>query len=108
MIACLNTNYILIVCKIANVGKSPSKSKMITVDDGFVCPTLVDRSNMIEDTSGDTFSITQIGSNVTVTRTDAPWPWGMNLKFKCCKGEIILYIYYNSKLIRYQVFVIWI
>lgn len=45
---------------------------------------------MIEDTSGDTFSINQIGSNVTVTRTDAPWPWGMNLKFKCCKGEFIL------------------
>ena len=45
---------------------------------------------MIEDTSGDTFAIYQIGPNVTVTRTDAPHPWGMNLKFKCCKGKSIL------------------
>ena len=89
MIVCFDTNFILIVCVIAKVGRSPSKSKMITVDDGFVCPKLVDRSNMIEDSSSDTFAINQIGSNVTVHRTDAPWGWGMNLKFKCCKGKFI-------------------
>ena len=45
---------------------------------------------MIEDSSSDAFAISQIESNVTVHRTDAPWGWGMNLKFKCCKGEVMI------------------
>ena len=49
------------------------------------CPTTVSKSNWAtDDTYGDTFSVTQSGVQITVTRSDKPEGWGMDLRFNCC------------------------
>ena len=73
-------------CTAAEVGSSSRQEKSISIDYTFQCPPKVDRTNWLSrDTYGDTFSVTQTGNIVTVTRTDANRGWGMNLRFKCCR-----------------------
>ena len=61
---------------------------MITIDDGFKCPTTVDKTNWLDgDNWGDTFSVAQNGNQVTITRTDQDSSWGINLKFRCCPED---------------------
>ena len=72
----------------AKVGGSGSVSKTITIPSGFICPKSVDKNNWIGgwwDAFGDTFSISQTGTQVTATRTDRPHGWDMNLQFNCCQ-----------------------
>ena len=78
---------------IAQVGKSRVNPKTIRIADGFKCPATVDKNNWTVEAPwtdyGDTFSIEQNGTQVTVTRTDRNinedgWYWAMYLKFKCC------------------------
>ena len=76
-------------CTTALVGSSSENSKTITIDPGFTCPASIDKSNWLNGpTYRDTFSVTQAGTELTVTRTDSSNGWGMDLKFKCCKGDI--------------------
>ena len=73
----------------AKVGGSGSVSKTITIPSGFICPKSVDKNNWIGgwwDAFGDTFSISQTGTQVTATRTDKAANWGMNLQFRCCQN----------------------
>ena len=75
-------------CILADFGWGGSNGKSITIDDGYSCPTFIDRSVMIGDSSGDTFEVEQKGTKVIVNRI-GPSSWGMILMFECCKGEII-------------------
>jgi len=74
------------------VGSSPYHSKTVNVDPTYSCPSNVDKTNWYvgangENVYGDTFSTSQTGSQVTVTRTDYPSGWGMSLQFQCCASE---------------------
>ena len=74
-------------CTPAQVGSSSENSKAIKIVSGFTCPTSIDKSNWLNgQTYRDTFSVSQAGTELTVTRTDSSNGWGMDLKFKCCKG----------------------
>ena len=74
-------------CTPAQVGSSSENSKTINIGSGFTCPTSIDKSNWLNgQTYRDTFSVSQAGTVLTVTRTDSSSGWGMDLKFKCCKG----------------------
>jgi len=79
-------------CSIARVGSSPGRNqKSITIAtgiDGLKCPTMVDKTNWITShTYGDTFSVDQNGSVLTVTRTDSNEGWGMDLTIRCCPAD---------------------
>ena len=75
-------------CIIAQVGSSSENSKIVDIDGGYTCPTSSDKSNWLGDyTYGDTFSVSQTGHTLTIRRTDSSGGWGMDLKFKCCKGK---------------------
>ena len=70
------------------VGSSGSASKSKTIDSWFKCPITVDKSNwQVGHDYGDTFSVSQNGDQVTITRTDQEAGWGMNLKFRCCPED---------------------
>ena len=80
-------------CTTAQVGSSGSKSKSIIIDDGFQCPTMVDKTNWLDGhNNGNTFSVAQNGDRLTITRTDQNDGWGMNLKFRCCPEEGNIFI----------------
>ena len=69
----------------ALVGSSGSNSKSITIDNGFKCPTTVDKTNWLDGHNwDDTFSVAQIRDRLTITRTDQNGGWGIDLKFRCC------------------------
>ena len=75
------------ICLEANVGTSTTKTKTITLPAARKCPVAVDKTNWIGDRQeSDQFSIAQMGTQITVTRTEGD-AWGLDLKFKCC-GEI--------------------
>ena len=69
------------------VGPSGSASKTIAVDARVAaCPALCDRdcrTNGDWPEGGDTFSTTLTGSTLTVARTDAQAPWGLELRIPC-------------------------
>ena len=84
-------------CAVARVGKSGANSKTISIANGFECPTTVDKNNWLNGGShGDKFSVAQNGRQVKVTRTDKNdqdnQGWGMQLNFKCCLNEGMLFI----------------
>ena len=81
-------------CTVAQVGKSGANSKMISIANGFECPTTVDKNNWLNGESNvDKFSVAQNGRQVKVTRTDKnDEGWGMQLNFKCCLNEGMLFI----------------
>ena len=75
---------------IAEVGSGTwgIKTKVISFDGKFKCPATIDKSNWLGGhTYGDIFSIIQNEANMTVTRTDWNWSWGMDLKFVCCASK---------------------
>merc|ERR1711962_1727490 len=73
---------------IVTIGSSSTQTKSVIIPSGYICPSQVSKSNWAgTDTYGDTFSITQTGTNLLVTRTDRSSGWGMNLKIFCSKGE---------------------
>jgi len=75
-------------CTTLVVGSSGSASKSKTIDSWFKCPITVDKSNwQVGHDYGDTFSVSQNGDQVTITRTDQEAGWGMNLKFRCCPED---------------------
>ena len=75
-------------CRIAIVGNTwgtGQKQKTITIDNKFVCPSVVDKTNwMGETTYKDKFEVSQNVNKVTVTRIDVRSKWKMNLIFSCC------------------------
>eukprot|EP00746_Dinoflagellata_sp_MGD_P001428 gnl/MRDRNA2_/MRDRNA2_102694_c0_seq1.p1 gnl/MRDRNA2_/MRDRNA2_102694_c0~~gnl/MRDRNA2_/MRDRNA2_102694_c0_seq1.p1 ORF type:complete len:900 (+),score=191.57 gnl/MRDRNA2_/MRDRNA2_102694_c0_seq1:145-2700(+) len=78
-------------CITVTVGPSSGLGhiKTITHDgaSGYQCPSIVDTTNWMSgwwDGSGDTFSISQNGDQVTATRTDKTKDWGLDLRFQCC------------------------
>ncbi len=77
-------------CTLATVGSNTAGgSKAVTIGTTHACPSTVSKANWYgSDTDGDTFSVAQSGSTITVARTDAPGAsWGMNLQFYCCPGK---------------------
>ena len=77
-------------CTLAAVGSNTAGgSKAVTIGTTHTCPSTVSNANWYgSDTYGDTFSVAQSGSTITVTLTDAPGAlWGMNLQFYCCPGK---------------------
>jgi len=76
-------------CTVAEVGSSSTNPKTVTIASGVKCPTLVDKSNWLDGhTWPDTFSVHQNETEVTVTRTDEPHGWRMNLRFTCCAERL--------------------
>ena len=72
----------------AQAGSSSDNSKIVDIDGGYTCPTSIDKSNWLGSyTYGDTFSVSHTGHTLTIRRTDSSGGWGMDLKFKCCKGK---------------------
>ena len=79
------------ICVTVKVGSGNNKGKVFKVDPVYVCPTKVDKTNWLGGhTYGDTFKITQTKDGVSAVRTDTGNTnagWGMDLQFRCCKGE---------------------
>ena len=59
---------------------------MVRIDSGLNCPITVNKTNWLNDDDyGDIYSVAKSGSQITVTRTDAPNDgWANDLKFRCC------------------------
>jgi hypothetical protein len=77
-------------CTLATVGSNHAGgSKAVTIGTTHTCPSTVSKANWLtSDTYGDTFSVAQSGSTITVTRKDDPGAlWGMDLQFYCCPGK---------------------
>ena len=70
-------------CILADIDRG-SNGKKITIKHGYTCPTFIDKSKMVGDSSGDTFEVDQNGAEVIVNRIGST-NWGMILMFKCCK-----------------------
>ena len=66
-------------------------SKTIAMETGYQCPKLVNQTNWMDGhTWPDTYSVEQTDNKITVYRTDSTDGWGMNLRFQCCKGSILV------------------
>ena len=62
---------------------------------GYQCPKLVDNNNWMDGhTWPDKFSVAQTKNEIRVSRVDSTDGWEMNLRFQCCKGKILIYIFY--------------
>jgi hypothetical protein len=79
-------------CQTLTIGAGPAPDPF-TVTAGYVCPSRVDENNWLPnddgflETYGDTFSVSQTGTQVLVQRTDTgdlSAGWGMSLAFLCC------------------------
>ena len=75
-------------CTLATVGSNTAGgSKAVTIGTTHTCPSTVSKANWLtSDTYGDTFSVAQSGSAITVTRTDSTSGWITNLQFYCCSS----------------------
>jgi hypothetical protein len=77
------------LCTTVSVGSNTdgTAAKTVEVDAGYTCPATVNRDNWLgTDSHPNIFSVTQTGNSISVLRTDASEPWGMNLQFHCCAG----------------------
>ena len=75
-------------CGLVPIGDSTSNTATMEIPPGYVCPSVVDKTNWIGgDDFSHTFEVVQdsIGTTVTVRRTDSAAGWGMNLRFACCE-----------------------
>ena len=79
---------------IADVG--PGRiSKTVDMETGYQCPKLVNQTNWMDgQTWPDTYSVDQTPNTIKVTRTDSTDGWAMNLRFQCCKGRILILLFY--------------
>ena len=83
-------------CVTIVIGDGGNRGVQFPVNDSYVCPTVVDRSNWLTNLThedhlahdGDTFATTQAGNAVSVVRTDTGNPdqgWPITLEFPCCR-----------------------
>ena len=74
----------LIGCAIIDVGSSGAQIKIVTSNNEYACPSIVNKDNWIGGANVDAFSVQQRETDIVVTRTDSASGWGMGLKFECC------------------------
>ena len=77
-------------CTTASVGSSSSRnSKTYELDRDVICPSILDKTNTVSSSNHDhTWSVSQNGRRLTVTRTDKPEGWDVNLSFQCCEVDL--------------------
>ena len=77
-------------CTTASVGSSSSRnSKTYELDSDVVCPSILDKTNTYPSSNHDnTWSVSQNGRSLTVTRTDKSEGWDANLSFQCCEVDL--------------------
>jgi len=79
-------------CKPARLGTSKENSKTVDMPDEYKCPAVVSKANWDKYAAGwaanvdDSYSTSQSGGKLTVTRRNHNGGWGMNLEFQCCKA----------------------
>ena len=88
------TNSIFKGCSTVVVGKSSNNSKTISMKNERICPGIVNKSNRIKldyFNANDAWSVSQHGTQITVTRTDAKNAvWLLDLRFHCCDRGIVI------------------
>ena len=74
-------------CVTVVVGSSGSQIKTVSLDEAFICPSIINQNVWIGNQGHsleDTFSVDQRATDIVVTRTDRTTGWGMDLRIQCC------------------------
>ena len=86
-------------CVTANIGRSSSRtSNTYDLGGDVICPSIIDKTNTLSSSNHDyTWSVSQNGRSLTVTRTDESEGWDMDLQFQCCEVDLGTFPNQNCK-----------